>query len=58
MSCDNDDIISELDPERRSYLLHSIGGMQTIITSCEDIGISEGANLINVEGGSYVPAHR
>ena len=53
-----DDVLSELDHARRSYLLHSIGGMQTIITSCEDIGIAEGANLINVEGGSYVPAHR
>lgn len=53
-----DDVLSELDGERRKYLLNSIGGMQTIITSCEEAEISDGAALIRVEGGKYVPAHR
>ena len=53
-----DDVLSELDGERRKYLLGSIGDMQTIITSCEDVEISDEASTITVEGGKYVPAHR
>ena len=31
-----DDVLSELDSGRRSYLLGGIGGRQVIMTSCEE----------------------
>lgn len=54
-----DDVLSELDAERRAYVSGRIAGMQTIMTSCEDDSLlSRDTKVINVKGGSYVPAHR
>ena len=54
-----DDVLSELDERRRSYVLGDTGEKQIIITSCESEEYERyGANIITVEGGSYVPAHR
>ncbi len=35
-----DDVLSELDESRQSYVLNRIGGGQTLITCCEDENIS------------------
>lgn len=35
-----DDVLSELDTKRQEFVLNRIGGGQTIITCCEDDGIS------------------
>ena len=54
-----DDVLSELDGERRKYLLEGIGERQIIMTSCEAEemkGFTD--NVIEVTGGSYVPSHR
>ncbi len=47
-----DDVLSELDTKRRSYLLSKIRDRQLIITSCEtaDIDRIEGARLIHALG--------
>ncbi len=49
-----DDVLSELDEGRQRYVLSGREGMQLIITACKmsDI-ISEGVNIIKVEGGFY-----
>lgn len=36
-----DDVLSELDPKRKEFVLNRIGGGQTIISCCEDEGISQ-----------------
>ncbi|MBQ3372945.1 MAG: DNA replication/repair protein RecF [Oscillospiraceae bacterium] len=48
-----DDVLSELDMKRQEFVLNRIGGGQTLITCCEDEGISSrtGGNVINVENG-------
>lgn len=48
-----DDVLSELDPKRQEFVLNRIGGGQTLITCCEDEGISNrtGAKVIFVENG-------
>ena len=49
-----DDVLSELDRERRSYLLSNLHGKQVILTCCEDIGI--GADrMVRVSGGRFTP---
>ena len=54
-----DDVLSELDEKRRSYVLSGIEDKQIIITSCEsDEYIGYGAHEIDVSGGKYVSAHR
>ena len=54
-----DDVLSELDGERRKYLLEGIGERQIIMTSCEADDMKDFAdNVIEVTGGSYVPSHR
>ena len=54
-----DDVLSELDGERRKYLLEGIGERQIIMTSCEAEDMKGFAdNVIEVTGGSYVPSHR
>ena len=54
-----DDVLSELDCERRKYLLEGIGERQIIITSCEAEDMKNFADkVIEVKGGSYVPSHR
>ena len=48
-----DDVLSELDGKRQAFVLNRIGGGQTLITCCEDEGISQktGGRVIFVEGG-------
>lgn len=54
-----DDVLSELDEGRRSFLLAGAGRRQIIITSCERGALGGiAANEIYVEGGCYDPAHR
>ncbi len=47
-----DDVFSELDAGRRSYLSRKIEGRQVIITSCEPECVKDG-NLILVQNGQY-----
>ncbi len=49
-----DDVLSELDSGRQSYLLSKIQGKQVIMTTCERSGI-EADNLIEVKNGAYTP---
>ncbi len=48
-----DDVLSELDEKRQEYVLNRIGGGQTMITCCEDSGISgrTGGKVLSVNGG-------
>ena len=48
-----DDVLSELDAKRQEFVLNRIGGGQTLITCCEDEGISgkTGGKVIFVEQG-------
>ena len=53
-----DDVFSELDSERRGYLLSALGERQVIITSCEpETGLERlaGAALFEVRGGTVTP---
>ncbi len=47
-----DDVLSELDRERRAYLLSNLVGKQVIMTCCENVGINS-ENLIRVSGGKF-----
>ncbi len=48
-----DDVLSELDVRRQEFVLNRIGGGQTLITCCEDGGISKrtGGKVLFVEKG-------
>lgn len=48
-----DDVLSELDVKRQEFVLNRIGGGQTLISCCEDEGISSrtGGKLLFVEEG-------
>ena len=48
-----DDVLSELDERRQEFVLNRIGGGQTLITCCEDTGISgrTGGKIFRVDGG-------
>ena len=48
-----DDVLSELDQKRQEFVLNRIGGGQTLITCCEDEGISKrtGGRVLFVQGG-------
>ena len=48
-----DDVLSELDGKRQEFVLNRIGGGQTLISCCEDEGISQrtGGKVLFVEGG-------
>ena len=48
-----DDVLSELDARRQEFVLNRIGGGQTLITCCEDEGISRrtGGRVLFVKGG-------
>lgn len=48
-----DDVLSELDEGRQAFVLNRIGGGQTLITCCEDEGISKrtGGKVLLVEDG-------
>lgn len=51
-----DDIMSELDSERRAYLVGKIKNKQVIITctDADETGITDGANLIHIDNGRVV----
>lgn len=48
-----DDVLSELDAKRQEFVLNRIGGGQTLISCCEDEGISSrtGGKVLFVEQG-------
>ncbi len=48
-----DDVLSELDAKRQEFVLNRIGGGQTLITCCEDEGISRrtGGKVLHVKSG-------
>ena len=47
-----DDVLSELDKNRRSYILGCLSNRQIIVTSCEDeLFDGDGVNFIHVKGG-------
>ena len=48
-----DDVLSELDEKRQSFVLSRIGGGQTLITCCEDMNSSSrtGGKIFLVSGG-------
>ena len=48
-----DDVLSELDGRRQEFVLNRIGGGQTLITCCEDEGISgrTGGKIFFVDQG-------
>lgn len=48
-----DDVFSELDSARRSYLAEKIQGRQVIITTCEE-QLPAAGKLIRVENGNYL----
>lgn len=51
-----DDVLSELDAARQSFVLNRIGGGQVFITCCEDDRIAErtGGRVLTVENGSII----
>lgn len=49
-----DDVLSELDPRRRAYLLSRIEERQVIMTSCETFSADRAA-VVRVENGRYTP---
>jgi DNA replication and repair protein RecF len=54
-----DDVLSELDEVRRSYVIEGMKDRQIIITSCEKDEIQTHADLIiEVKGGEYVSTRR
>lgn len=53
-----DDVLSELDESRRSYVLGDIGTRQFIMTACEKTVSCGNFREIRVEGGQYVSAYR
>ena len=49
-----DDVFSELDAERRSYLCERMKRGQVIMTACSDVDLqNEHVNVIRVENGNY-----
>ena len=49
-----DDVMSELDAERRSFLLGALKGRQIIVTACDERDFTGASvNLIKTEGGHY-----
>lgn len=50
-----DDVLSELDRDRKNYVLSELSGRQVIITTCDESDFSgiENAAKIHVENGSY-----
>ena len=48
-----DDVFSELDAARRSYLAEKIKGRQVIITTCEE-NLPAAGKIIRVENGQYL----
>ena len=54
-----DDVLSELDENRRNFLLEGIKGPQILITGCDSsLFHPDKTNMINVKDGHYVSSHR
>ncbi len=53
-----DDVLSELDGNRRGYVLGMSNERQLILTACDSHIEGKGYHEIHVTGGQYVPAHR
>ncbi len=54
-----DEVLSELDEKRRSFVLDSLSDKQIIITSCECDEMKHLAkNIINIKDGEYVSSYR
>lgn len=51
-----DDVLSELDTKRQEFVLNRIGGGQTLISCCEDEGISQrtGGKVLFIEKGKIL----
>jgi len=49
-----DDVFSELDPFRKSYIIERIRGRQVILSCCEDPGDFTGAKVFRIQGGQVV----
>ena len=52
---DLDDVLSELDRDRKNYVLSELHGRQVIITTCDEADFSgiSNATKIYVENGNY-----
>ncbi len=54
-----DDVLSELDERRRSFVIEGMEGRQVIVSCCENDELARNARrIISVEGGRYVSSHR
>ncbi len=53
-----DDVLSELDKKRQSYVLGMQDERQIILTACDQSLLGRGYNEIHVSGGTYASAHR
>lgn len=53
-----DDVLSELDEKRRTFVLTEMKEKQLILTSCETLEGELGYHKISVSGGNYVFTHR
>ncbi len=53
-----DDVLSELDEQRRKYVICGMRDKQIVITSCEGEDFSFADRVMLVKEGEYVPAHR
>ena len=54
-----DDVLSELDEDRRRYIIEGMKDRQIIITSCERGELDGSADtIVEVMGGEYVSSHR
>ena len=49
-----DDVFSELDPYRRSYIIERIRGRQVILSCCEDTGDFAEAKIFRIQGGTVL----
>ncbi|MGN0494193.1 MAG: DNA replication/repair protein RecF [Acutalibacteraceae bacterium] len=51
-----DDVMSELDPERQSYILNHIKGIQSFITCCDpsNVGRLKSGKIIEIKNGRIV----
>ena len=49
-----DDVFSELDPYRRSYIIERIRGRQVILSCCEDTGDFKEAKIFRIEKGAVL----
>lgn len=48
-----DDVLSELDSRRRSFLQNEMTDRQVIMSTCESLSAMKGAKIIRVKGGKY-----